>query len=49
MYRMNYEFLSEAPENIITDGGIYIAEDNWVCTPNVGQKSLTFGVQNTFG
>jgi len=31
IYRMNYEHLSEAPEKIILAGGMYIAEDNWVC------------------
>lgn len=31
IYRMNYEFLSEAPANIILAGGMYITEDNWVC------------------
>jgi hypothetical protein len=31
VYRMNYEFRSEAPENIALVGGMYITEDNWVC------------------
>lgn len=31
IYRMNYEFLSEAPENIMMAGRMYITEDNWVC------------------
>ncbi|WFA09056.1 hypothetical protein [Tissierella sp. Yu-01] len=30
IYQMNYEFLSESPENIILAGGMYITEDNWV-------------------
>lgn len=30
IYQMNYEFLSETPENIIMAGGMYITEDNWV-------------------
>ncbi len=31
IYRMNYEFLSDAPEKVILAGGMYITEDNWVC------------------
>lgn len=31
VYRMNYEYLAEAPENIVFAGGMYITEDNWVC------------------
>jgi len=31
IYRMNYEYLTEAPENIVFAGGMYITEDNWVC------------------
>lgn len=36
VYRMNYEFLSEAPENVVLAGGMYITDDNWVCpwSPN---------------
>lgn len=36
LYQMNYEFLSESPENIVIAGGMYITEDNWVmpCYPN---------------
>lgn len=30
VYQMNYEFLSESPENIALAGGMYITEDNWV-------------------
>jgi len=30
IYQMNYEFLSESPENIVLAGGMYITEDNWV-------------------
>lgn len=30
IYQMNYEFLSESPENVILAGGMYMTEDNWV-------------------
>ena len=30
VYQMNYEFLSESPENVMLAGGMYITEDNWV-------------------
>lgn len=30
IYQMNYEFLSESPENVVLAGGMYITEDNWV-------------------
>ncbi|GEM_PF-1383491 len=30
IYQMNYEFLSNAPENVVLTGGMYITEDNWV-------------------
>jgi hypothetical protein len=31
IYRMNYELRSDAPENIVLAGGMYITENNWVC------------------
>jgi hypothetical protein len=31
IYRMNYELRSDAPENIMLVGGMYITENNWVC------------------
>lgn len=30
IYQMNYEFLTDSPENIVLAGGMYITEDNWV-------------------
>jgi hypothetical protein len=30
VFQMNYEFLSESPDNIVLAGGMYITEDNWV-------------------
>ena len=33
IYRMNYEFLSEAPETVraAVSGGMYVTDDGWVC------------------
>ena len=39
IYQMNYEFLSESPENIVLAGGMYITEDNWVM-PNYPNSSF---------
>lgn len=30
IYQLNYEFLSESPENIVLAGGMNITENNWV-------------------
>lgn len=42
IYQMNYEFLSEAPENIMLVGGMYITEDNWVMTSYPNSTYLIF-------
>lgn len=31
VYRMNYEFLFQAPENVVLAGGMYITDEGWVC------------------
>jgi hypothetical protein len=30
VYRMNYEYLSETPENVVLAGGMYATEDGWI-------------------
>lgn len=30
VYRMNYEYLSETPENVVMAGGMYATEDGWI-------------------
>lgn len=46
IYCMNYEFLSEAPENIILAGGMYITEDNWVCPTYPNCTYLVFNADS---
>lgn len=31
VYRMNYEFKADKPENVPLAGGMYVTEDGWVC------------------
>ena len=42
IYQMNYEFLSESPENVILAGGMYITEDNWVMPSYPNSTFLIF-------
>ncbi|NCC67120.1 MAG: hypothetical protein EOM14_02830 [Clostridia bacterium] len=31
VYRMNYEFKADKPENVLLAGGMYVTDDGWVC------------------
>lgn len=42
IYQMNYEFLSESPENVVLAGGMYITEDNWVMPSYPNSTFLIF-------
>lgn len=46
IYLMNYEHLSEAPENVIMAGGMYITEDNWVCPTYPNCTYLVFNADS---
>lgn len=42
IYRMNYQFLSEAPENVVPAGGVYVTADGWVCPTYPDSTYLVF-------
>lgn len=42
LYQLNYEFLSESPENIVMAGGMYITEDDWVMPSYPNSNYLIF-------
>ena len=42
LYQLNYEFLSQSPENIIMAGGMTITEDNWVMLSYPNNNYLIF-------
>ncbi|MEA4896451.1 MAG: M56 family metallopeptidase [Oscillospiraceae bacterium] len=48
IYRMNYEFLSKAPENVVLAGGMYITDDNWVCPTYPNCTYLIFNADDSF-
>lgn len=42
IYQMNYEILTQSPENIVLAGGMYITEDNWVMPDYPNSHYLVF-------
>ena len=46
LYQLNYEFLSQSPENIIMAGGMTITEDNWVMPSYPNSNYLIFQEKN---
>ncbi len=42
IYQINYEFLSESPDNIVVAGGMHITEDNWVMPSYPNSTYLIF-------
>jgi len=48
IYRLNYEFLSKAPENVVPAGGMYITEDGWVCPTYPNCTYLIFSADDDF-
>lgn len=43
VYQMNYEFLSDTPENIVLAGGMSVTEDGWVAPDYANSRFLIFG------
>ena len=48
IYRLNYEFQSEAPENVVLSGGMYITDNNWVCPTYPNCTYLIFNADDGF-
>ena len=46
LYQLNYDFLSQSPENIIMAGGMTITEDNWVMPSYPNSNYLIFQEKN---
>lgn len=42
IYQMNYEFLTESPENIVPTGSMAVTEDNWVTPGYPNSNYLIF-------
>ena len=46
LYQLNYEFLSQSPENVVMAGGMTITEDNWVMPSYPNSNYLIFQEEN---
>ena len=46
LYQLNYEFLSQSPENVVLAGGMTITEDNWVMPSYPNSNYLIFQEEN---
>ena len=46
LYQLNYEFLSQSPENVVMAGGMTITEDNWVMPSYSNSNYLIFQEKN---
>ncbi len=42
IYRLNYEFLAEVPEEVVLAGGMQISEDGWVVPESPNSQYLVF-------
>lgn len=42
IYRLNYEFLAEAPEEVVLAGGMQMSEDGWVVPESPNSQYLVF-------
>jgi hypothetical protein len=48
IYRMNYEFLAEAPGDVTLAGGMYLTEDGWMCPTYPNCTYLIFNADDSF-
>ena len=46
LYQLNYEFLSQSPENVVMAGGMTITEDHWVMPGYPNSNYLIFQEKN---